>query len=199
MADAQPELEQEADNDDAEKLAALQTELAVLRLKAKEGEKLSGKDKRNLKKLEAAEERWKEYAAVGAKTAESGGSGAIGSQFVASSDVGSRAPSGATSLGDGLEIPSFSIRAASTDLFVNARLSIKTGRKYGFFGPNGRGKSTLLAHVAGRALSNIPTSISILLVAQEVRFSSHIALGPPGPPRSTATLSSPAWHGSHHH
>lgn len=169
MAADDPELSDEADNEDAEKLAALQAELAALRLKARDSGKLSGKDKRNLKKLEAAEERWKEYAAV----AESGGSGAgaIGSQFVASSDVGSRAPAGSTSLGDGLEIPSFSIRAASTDLFVNARLSIKTGRKYGFLGPNGRGKSTLLAHIAGRALSNIPTGISILLVAQEAQAS----------------------------
>ena len=60
----------EDEDDDASKLAALQAELATLRLKAKEGGKLSGKDKRQLKKLEAAEERWKEYAAVAAPSAE---------------------------------------------------------------------------------------------------------------------------------
>ena len=82
----------EDEDDDASKLAALQAELATLRLKAKEGGKLSGKDKRQLKKLEAAEERWKEYAAVAAPSAdgdEGSSGGAIGSQFVATSDGGS--------------------------------------------------------------------------------------------------------------
>jgi len=169
MADA----EDEVDTEDADKLATLQAELAALRVKSQEGGKLSGKDKRNLKRLESAEERWKEYAMLEVKADDGGGIGAgvIGSQFVASSDSGSRAPTAAMTLGDGLEIPSFSIRAASVDLFVNARLSIKTGRKYGFLGPNGKGKSTLLAHIAGRALNNIPSGVTILLVAQEARAS----------------------------
>jgi len=78
----------------------------------------------------------------------------------------------ASTLGDGLDIPSFSIRAGSTDLFVGAPLSPKAGRKYCFLDPNGKGKSTLPAHIAGRALANIPTGISILLVAQEAHASS---------------------------
>ena len=76
----------EDEDDDASKLAALQAELATLRLKAKEGGKLSGKDKRQLKKLEAAEERWKEYAAVAAPSAEEdegSSGGAIGYGAVA--------------------------------------------------------------------------------------------------------------------
>jgi len=169
----------EDEDEDASKLAALQAELATLRLKAKEGGKLSGKDKRQLKKLEAAEERWKEYAAVAAPSAdgdEGSSGGAIGSQFVATSDGGSRVVQSASSLGDGLEIPSFSIRAGSVELFTNARLSLKKGRKYGFLGPNGRGKSTLLAHIANRALANIPAGLSILLVAQEARASSASAV-----------------------
>jgi len=169
----------EDEEDDASKLAALQAELLTLRLKAKEGGKLSGKDKRQLKKLEAAEERWKEYAAVAAPSAEGdegSSGGAIGSQFVATSNGGSRVVQNASSLGDGLEIPSFSIRAGSVELFTNARLSLKKGRKYGFLGPNGRGKSTLLAHIANRALANIPAGLSILLVAQEARASSASAV-----------------------
>ncbi|EOD14346.1 hypothetical protein EMIHUDRAFT_451786 [Emiliania huxleyi CCMP1516] len=169
----------EDEDEDASKLAALQAELATLRLKAKEGGKLSGKDKRQLKKLEAAEERWKEYAAVAAPSAdgdEGSSGGAIGAQFVATSDGGSRVVQSASSLGDGLEIPSFSIRAGSVELFTNARLSLKKGRKYGFLGPNGRGKSTLLAHIANRALANIPAGLSILLVAQEARASSASAV-----------------------
>ena len=48
----------------------------------------------------------------------------------------------------------------------------QTGRKYGLLGPNGKGKSTLLAHIARRALKGIPTGIVILYVAQEAHASS---------------------------
>jgi ABC-type cobalamin/Fe3+-siderophores transport system ATPase subunit len=38
------------------------------------------------------------------------------------------------------------------------------GQRYGLLGPNGRGKTTLLKHIASRALVGIPENITVLLV-----------------------------------
>ena len=43
-----------------------------------------------------------------------------------------------------INIPSFNISAAGKALFKDASLNIPQGRRIGFVGPNGRGKSTLL-------------------------------------------------------
>ncbi|NXM00345.1 ABCF1 protein, partial [Tyrannus savana] len=61
----------------------------------------------------------------------------------------------------------FSISAHGKELFVNADLYIVAGRRYGLVGPNGKGKTTLLKHIANRALS-IPPNIDVLLCEQEV-------------------------------
>ena len=45
-------------------------------------------------------------------------------------------------MGDGIEVPEFSIRADSVELFVDARLSLRTGHRYGLVAPNGKGKTT---------------------------------------------------------
>ncbi|KAK5883096.1 hypothetical protein CesoFtcFv8_019462 [Champsocephalus esox] len=66
-----------------------------------------------------------------------------------------------------IKLEKFSISAHGKELFVNADLLIVAGRRYGLVGPNGKGKTTLLKHMANRALS-IPPNIDVLLCEQEV-------------------------------
>uniref|UniRef100_A0A0B7AK27 ABC transporter domain-containing protein n=1 Tax=Arion vulgaris TaxID=1028688 RepID=A0A0B7AK27_9EUPU len=66
-----------------------------------------------------------------------------------------------------IKVEKFSISARGKDLFVNADLHITHGRRYGLVGPNGHGKTTLLKHMANRAL-NIPANIDVLYCEQEV-------------------------------
>uniref|UniRef100_A0A8C7Y1U5 ATP-binding cassette, sub-family F (GCN20), member 1 n=1 Tax=Oryzias sinensis TaxID=183150 RepID=A0A8C7Y1U5_9TELE len=66
-----------------------------------------------------------------------------------------------------IKLERFSISAHGKELFVNADLLIVAGRRYGLVGPNGKGKTTLLKHIANRALS-IPPNIDVLLCEQEV-------------------------------
>ncbi|GAB1301018.1 ATP-binding cassette sub-family F member 1 [Apodemus speciosus] len=66
-----------------------------------------------------------------------------------------------------IKLEKFSISAHGKELFVNADLYIVAGRRYGLVGPNGKGKTTLLKHIANRAL-NIPPNIDVLLCEQEV-------------------------------
>ncbi|KAK7465995.1 hypothetical protein BaRGS_00037432, partial [Batillaria attramentaria] len=66
-----------------------------------------------------------------------------------------------------IKIENFSISARGKDLFVNASLQITHNRRYGLVGPNGHGKTTLLTHIARRAL-NIPPNIDVLYCEQEV-------------------------------
>ena len=57
----------------------------------------------------------------------------------------------------------------------NANLIMSYGRRYGFVGRNGMGKSTLLRAISSRELF-IPTHISILHVEQEVRGDDTLAV-----------------------
>ncbi|XP_061764323.1 ATP-binding cassette sub-family F member 1 [Nerophis ophidion] len=66
-----------------------------------------------------------------------------------------------------IKLEKFSISAHGKELFVNADLLVVAGRRYGLVGPNGKGKTTLLKHIANRALS-IPPNIDVLLCEQEV-------------------------------
>ncbi|BFZ26167.1 hypothetical protein BsWGS_29206 [Bradybaena similaris] len=66
-----------------------------------------------------------------------------------------------------IKVEKFSISARGKDLFVNADLHITHARRYGLVGPNGHGKTTLLKHMANRAL-NIPANIDVLYCEQEV-------------------------------
>ncbi|KAJ3609835.1 hypothetical protein NHX12_024344 [Muraenolepis orangiensis] len=66
-----------------------------------------------------------------------------------------------------IKLERFSISAHGKELFVNADLLIVAGRRYGLVGPNGKGKTTLLKHIANRGLS-IPPNIDVLLCEQEV-------------------------------
>jgi len=66
-----------------------------------------------------------------------------------------------------IKVEGFSIAAKGKDLFKNADLTIVAGRRYGLVGPNGKGKTTLLRHIAARKLE-IPKHIDILYCEQEV-------------------------------
>ena len=72
-------------------------------------------------------------------------------------------------MGDGIEVPVFSIRADSIELLVDAKLSLRTGHRYGLVAPNGKGKTTLLKAIGSRALTGLPRSLDVLYVEQEVR------------------------------
>jgi ATPase subunit of ABC transporter with duplicated ATPase domains len=52
-------------------------------------------------------------------------------------------------------------------LFKDADLKVAFGQRYGLVGPNGQGKTTLLLHIARKALP-VPQHIDILLVEQEM-------------------------------
>ncbi|KAH1182730.1 hypothetical protein KIL84_004222 [Mauremys mutica] len=68
-----------------------------------------------------------------------------------------------------IKLEKFSISAHGKELFVNADLYIVAGRRYGLVGPNGKGKTTLLKHIANRALS-IPPNIDAVLKADTKRL-----------------------------
>jgi hypothetical protein len=57
--------------------------------------------------------------------------------------------------------------ADGVKLFDGASLRVSHGRRYGFVGPNGKGKSNLLKLLAWRRLP-VPRNIDVLLVEQEV-------------------------------
>lgn len=67
-----------------------------------------------------------------------------------------------------IKVEGFSIAAKGKDLLKNANLTIVAGRRYGLVGPNGKGKTTLLRHIAARKLA-IPPHIDILYCEQEVQ------------------------------
>ncbi|PAA84255.1 hypothetical protein BOX15_Mlig023169g3 [Macrostomum lignano] len=74
-----------------------------------------------------------------------------------------------------IKVEDFSISAGGKPLFVNANLHITAGRRYGLVGPNGHGKTTLLRHIASRAL-RIPRGIDVLLCEQDVQADETPAL-----------------------
>ncbi|CAD7942961.1 unnamed protein product [Amoebophrya sp. A120] len=71
-----------------------------------------------------------------------------------------------------LIIDRFSISVKGQKLFDDAPLKLVQGRRYGLLGPNGRGKSTLLLHLAAGKFP-MPSTWSCILVEQEVAASSR--------------------------
>merc|ERR1712216_946195 len=56
------------------------------------------------------------------------------------------------------------------DLIEDASLTLTPGRRYGLIGRNGKGKSTLLKHIAARRVKGIDDSYSVHYVTQEVEL-----------------------------
>eukprot|EP00624_Nannochloropsis_granulata_P002144 evm.model.NODE_2063_length_9545_cov_26.850393.2 len=136
-------------------------EMVIRELKEKLSDpSLSGKMKKRLEKELAAAEREQEYQKAALK------SSAEGAQFACSQmTVNENDPQWMNALD--IKIPDFSISAHNKELFHNSSLSIAHGRRYGFVGPNGQGKTTLLKMIASRDLK-IPPRIDVLYVEQEV-------------------------------
>jgi ATP-binding cassette subfamily F protein 1 len=144
-----------------------------VKAKAAAGGKLSGKDKKLLKRGQERE----------AEEAETG----IGALKV-SADADEE-PLDARLEGFSLTLPSdavddsgrdvvikgISISAPEKPLIVNADLTLVQGRRYGLIGANGRGKSTLLRFLAARRIP-VPAAIDMLLVEQEVAASDRSVL-----------------------
>ena len=128
-------------------------------LKAKEasGVSLSNKERRKLKDLE------ERYAVPEAVTVDAVEAELANFSLVHASGSGSVQ----TNNSQDVIAEGFSISAHNKALFVNADLRIVHGRKYGLVGPNGQGKTTLLKHIAARALP-VPKNIDVLYVEQEV-------------------------------
>lgn len=123
--------------------------------------KLSRKDRKELERRRRYED---ELAALTAGKTERELAGDVGAQFSVSHQ---QRPA---ELADGaidIKIEKFNISARGKDLYVNASLLVTAGRKYGLVGPNGMGKTTLLRHIAARALP-IPANIDALYCEQEV-------------------------------
>ena len=57
------------------------------------------------------------------------------------------------------------------DLIENASVVLAPGRRYGLIGRNGKGKSTLLKHLAARRVEGIDEAFSVYYVTQEVELS----------------------------
>jgi len=66
-----------------------------------------------------------------------------------------------------ISVKQFSIDTPKKKLFENTDLKISWKHRYGLLGPNGRGKTTILNHIANRILP-ISKDLDILLVEQEV-------------------------------
>ncbi|EWM21951.1 atp-binding cassette sub-family f member 1 [Nannochloropsis gaditana] len=121
---------------------------------------LSGKARKRLEKDLGAAEREQEYQKAAIKASAEGGQFACSQAAVNEND-----PQWQNALD--IKVPDFSISAHNKELFHNSSLSIAHGRRYGFVGPNGQGKTTLLKMIASRDLK-IPPRIDVLYVEQEV-------------------------------
>lgn len=117
--------------------------------------KMSKKDLKKLKKHQEFQRQLEEAGEL--------------SQFSISQQEGAK--SAALDNATDIKVEKFSISAAGKDLFVDASLNITAGRRYGLVGPNGHGKTTLLNHIASRALQ-IPPNIDVLICEQEVKADS---------------------------
>lgn len=74
-----------------------------------------------------------------------------------------------------LIVNSFSLSIKGKKLFESASLKIVAKQRYGFLGPNGRGKSTLLLHLAAGCFP-LPNTWDCVLVEQEVDASDEITV-----------------------
>lgn len=120
---------------------------------------------KEMKKLKKQQEYQKQMDALTKKGGQ--GQSELDSNFSMSQVAKSGGQKAAHEHAVDIKIENFTISAKGNDLFVNANLLIANGRRYGFVGPNGHGKTTLLRHIATRAFA-IPPNIDVLLCEQEV-------------------------------
>ncbi|KAI1902433.1 hypothetical protein AGOR_G00044710 [Albula goreensis] len=127
--------------------------------KSKEADPYANLSKKEKKKMKKQLEYERQVASVRAQSAMEG------DFSVSQAEMSSR--QAMLENASDIKLERFSISAHGKELFVNADLLIVAGRRYGLVGPNGKGKTTLLKHIANRALS-IPPNIDVLLCEQEV-------------------------------
>eukprot|EP00750_Incisomonas_marina_P001864 INCI11732.2.p1 GENE.INCI11732.2~~INCI11732.2.p1 ORF type:complete len:1192 (+),score=391.74 INCI11732.2:267-3842(+) len=127
--------------------------------------KLSNKERRRLEK-ETADEREAEAQAEALRK-ELEFSGASVANFACTQPAMAEDQSIAWENSKDILIDGFTITAKNKVLFNNATLKINNGQRYGFLGPNGQGKTTLLKMIAAGEL-RIPRSIDFLMVDQEI-------------------------------
>ncbi|OEU13209.1 P-loop containing nucleoside triphosphate hydrolase protein [Fragilariopsis cylindrus CCMP1102] len=144
-----------------------------VKAKLANGKKLSGKDKKLLKRGQAREA---EDAELGITYGEDEEETPLDKRLEGFS---LSIPGGQTDSNDDqardVVIKGISISAPEKPLIVNADLTLSRGRRYGLIGANGRGKSTLLRFLAARRLP-VPSTMDILLVEQEVAASKRTVL-----------------------
>ncbi|XP_058128437.1 ATP-binding cassette sub-family F member 3 [Anopheles ziemanni] len=128
-------------------------------------------DSRKLEKAEAKRaqklEKRQEVKAAAAATAATAPvlQSATASQVISKKD--NKMESKGTNRSMDVRIENFDVSFGDKTLLQNADLLLATGRRYGFVGRNGLGKTTLLKMISGKQLQ-IPSHISILHVEQEV-------------------------------
>ena len=146
-----------------EKEAARQAKKAAedqaLKDKAASGVVLSNKERRALAKLMAEEERAAEEAARAAADAAAGEL----RNFVLEVPNDNRDH-------QSIHVEGFSMHVCGKSLFTDANLKINNNQRYGLHGPNGKGKTSLLKHIAQRKFPT-PDRWDIFCVDQEAQAS----------------------------
>eukprot|EP00854_Cymbomonas_tetramitiformis_P021235 gene21235-25514_t len=147
--------------------AEAQAAMDAVAKKYEAGEKLSGKEKKLLK-------RYLDKKAEEANRQEDTDAGLTAFTLsLAGSDKKARAVRARQSValsGTDVLVEGFSISAPKRELFIDATLRLAMGRRYGLLGPNGRGKSTLLKHLAAHRFP-LPAGVDVLYVEQEAAAS----------------------------
>eukprot|EP00112_Aurelia_sp_Birch-Aquarium-sp1_P018678 Seg449.1_Seg449.3 transcript_id=Seg449.1_Seg449.3/GoldUCD/mRNA.D3Y31 product="ATP-binding cassette sub-family F member 1" protein_id=Seg449.1_Seg449.3/GoldUCD/D3Y31 len=158
------------DEEDVEEDTLLSEEVGAMRFdhsSESEPEKDQFEDKEKVKSKKMTRKEKKEAQKKAKFEAEMEQMSVPGSQFAISQQEQSAKGAVLENATD-IKVESFSISARGKDLFIDAALTIAHGRRYGLVGPNGMGKTTLLAHIANRALA-IPPNIDSLLCEQDVQ------------------------------
>ncbi|KAM6904303.1 ATP-binding cassette sub-family F member 1 isoform 2-T2 [Lycodopsis pacificus] len=155
------EEEEEDDDDDSDAGDMMMTAEDVIAEQAKqqEDDPFANMSKKEKKKKKKQMEYERQVASIRAQNALEG------DFSISQAEISSR--QAMLENASDIKLERFSISAHGKELFINADLLIVAGRRYGLVGPNGKGKTTLLKHIANRALS-IPPNIDVLLCEQEV-------------------------------
>ncbi|ESO83643.1 hypothetical protein LOTGIDRAFT_133119 [Lottia gigantea] len=149
------------------KIDEIEEEAGSIWLSKRDGN-LSTVDKKKLEKAEAKLQMKKDrrdQAPVTIKKVDSGIELASASQQINRRDA--KMDASGTNKSLDIKIENFDVAFGERVLLSNAELHLVYGRRYGFIGRNGLGKTTLLKMISSAQLK-IPSHISILHVEQEV-------------------------------